>query len=267
MLNIQCSRVLRTLLTSTGLICLAGPGMAHIDVLAPNGGEVLTVGDQVSIEWTIAIAHGQLDWDVWYSTTGPAGPWIQIAMDLPPGSTAAGSVHNHMWTVPNAPSTMVRVRVRMDNTGADYEDISDANFTIQSSCCGTAYCDPNSLNSTGLPGLLEAQGSNLATDNNFTLHALQMPSNQFGYPLISSSQAAVPVAGGTLCLGGQIGRFTSNLFNSGSSGDSGPISLDLANLPSPPGGAVMSGETWNFQVWYRDSGTSNFTNGVSVVFQ
>ena len=31
--------------------------------------------------------------------------------------------------------------------------------------------------------------------------------------------------------------------------------------------AAQAGETWNFQVWFRDGQTSNFTNGVSVQFQ
>jgi hypothetical protein len=34
--------------------------------------------------------------------------------------------------------------------------------------------------------------------------------------------------------------------------------------------AVLAGETWNFQAWYRDlnpTTTSNFTNAVSIAFQ
>ncbi len=32
--------------------------------------------------------------------------------------------------------------------------------------------------------------------------------------------------------------------------------------------AVLPGETWNFQCWYRDAGgTNNFTDVVSVLFQ
>ena len=43
-------------------------------------------------------------------------------------------------------------------------------------------------------------------------------------------------------------------------------------LPHPVSGTVgtMVGDTWNFQVWYRDavggSATSNFTDAVSVTF-
>lgn len=267
MLHYTRQRTVRTMIAGTGLLCLAAPSLAHINVLAPNGGEVFNAGDQVSIEWVIAVAHQTQDWDVWYSTTGALGPWIPIAMDLPVGNSSQGSVHSYMWTAPSVTSTEVIVRVLQDNTGNDYEDVSDGEFTIQLTCCGTVYCDPSSLNSTGQPGQLEASGSHLVADNNFSLRALQLPANQFGYPLFSNAQGVVPVASGILCLSGQIGRFTSNLFNSGGSGDSGPLVIDLNNLPWPPGGAVLPGDTWNFQIWYRDIGTSNFTNGVTVVFQ
>ena len=33
-----------------------------------------------------------------------------------------------------------------------------------------------------------------------------------------------------------------------------------------PTGPVQVGETWHFQCWYRDVGTSNFTDAVAVSF-
>jgi hypothetical protein len=58
-----------------------------------------------------------------------------------------------------------------------------------------------------------------------------------------------------------------------SSGTTGVIYLDL-NLnaqPTPTGlVSVQPGETWNFQLWYRDAiagqTTSNFTDAVGVSF-
>ena len=192
-------------------------------------------------------------------------------MDLPPGSTAVGSVHEYVWTIPDDPSNKVRVRVRMDNAGMDYYDVSDSKLSIVPVCCGAPYCDPNNPNSTGLPAVLEGHGSDVAADNALILHAYQLPPNQFGYPLISATQTSAPVGSGILCLGNPIGRFPSYIFNSGAGGDSGLIKLDLSNLPNPVGGgSVMAGDTWNFQIWYRDGNpgpTSNFTNGVSVLFQ
>lgn len=126
------SKVGRCAVVVVGVLCLASAeSRAHVILDQPNGGEVLTVGSAVTIEWRIQIAHNLLNWDLWYSTTGPNGPWISIAQDLPPGSPVVGSVHFFDWTVPDAPSVQVRVRVRMDNSGTDYLDISNSNLTIQ----------------------------------------------------------------------------------------------------------------------------------------
>ncbi|MEM9383309.1 MAG: hypothetical protein AAGB93_25430, partial [Planctomycetota bacterium] len=58
------------------------------------------------------------------------------------------------------------------------------------------------------------------------------------------------------------------------SGMAGSISLpiDLTMVPQPNGFvAVQAGETWNFTAWFRDqvmgSSTSNFAQGVEIVFQ
>ena len=110
----------------------AGPATGHVIVDEPNGGEFLEVGSVFRIEWHIQIAHTLLNWDLWYSTTGAAGPWTTIEMDLPPGSPAVGSIHTFDWTVPDDPSDQVRVRVRMDNAATDYLDISNGNLTIGS---------------------------------------------------------------------------------------------------------------------------------------
>ena len=113
------------------LICATVlPASAHVTLLAPNGGETLVAGTTVQVRWQIDIQHNQLNWDLWYSTTGSGGPWIVMAENLPPGSFSAGSIHTYDWTLPNAVSNQVRVRVRMDNEYTDYEDISDGDLSI-----------------------------------------------------------------------------------------------------------------------------------------
>ena len=72
---------------------------------------------------------------------------------------------------------------------------------------------------------------------------------------------------GNLCLAGKIGRFASQVQSSGPGGEFS-IPVDLSDLP-PPLSAVLPGETWNFQAWYRDANpvpTSNFTQGLAVGF-
>ena len=123
------------------LLAVVGPAYGHIRLIVPNGGERLDVGSVFTIEWTILIQHNQLNWDLWYSTSGPTGPWIPIVMKLPAGDRSVGSVHRYEWAVPDAVSRRVRVRVRMDNAGTDYEDISDRNLRIQEPVPGDLNCD------------------------------------------------------------------------------------------------------------------------------
>ena len=41
-----------------------------------------------------------------------------------------GSIHTYNWTVPAVVDSSVWVRVRMDNSGTDYLDVSDLPFSI-----------------------------------------------------------------------------------------------------------------------------------------
>ena len=69
-----------------------------------------------------------------------------------------------------------------------------------------------------------------------------------------------------LCLGGQIARFVKQVKNSGALGTfSAPI--DLTNIPLNPPTAVQTGETWYFQSWHRDGGSSNFTDALAILFR
>ncbi|MEM9802265.1 MAG: hypothetical protein AAGA20_18205 [Planctomycetota bacterium] len=134
---------------------------------------------------------------------------------------------------------------------------------------GTNYCSTNA-NSTGQPGSIEARGSDVFEINDVTLVADDLPFFSAGYFLASTTQdfVANPAGSqGNLCLGGDVGRYNTSVFNTGTTG-AGSLTIDLTSIPQPNGpitGAV--GETWNFQCWYRDTNpsvTSNFTNGVSV---
>jgi len=112
------------------MLQLAGNANGHVDLLDPNGGETLEVGSNFTIRWQITIPHDLQNWDLWYSTTGSGGPWIEIIMDMPGGDNTYGSIHTYNWIIPDDTSNQIRVRVRQDNSIADYEDISNADLTI-----------------------------------------------------------------------------------------------------------------------------------------
>ena len=137
---------------------------------------------------------------------------------------------------------------------------------------GSSYCGPANLNSSGVPAILTAFGSDMVAANSVRLDAAQMAQNQFGYFINSMTQGFVlpPGSQGNLCLSGSIGRYNQDIKNSGAGGEFS-LQLDLANTPAPGGPvAIQPGETWNFQAWFRDDNpgsTSNFTDGVSITFQ
>ncbi len=139
---------------------------------------------------------------------------------------------------------------------------------------GTAYCGTGVPNSTGMPARILATGSDLASDNALRLQVLGMPPGRIGLFRASMDQAFVPGAGGSqgnLCLGGSIGNYAAagQVQQSDASGRM-QLAVDLTQTPTSMGTvAVLSGQTWNFQAWYRDANpaeTSNYTDGVTLGF-
>jgi hypothetical protein len=136
---------------------------------------------------------------------------------------------------------------------------------------GSSYCGPANLNSSGLPAVITAFGSDVTADNNVRLDAAQMALNQFGMFVNSTTVGFVtpPGSQGNLCLSGSIGRHNMDIMKSGSSG-AFSLQLDLTGVPTPLGPvAIQPGETWYWQTWFRDNNptsTSNFTDGVGITF-
>ncbi|MEC8512582.1 MAG: S8 family serine peptidase [Planctomycetota bacterium] len=136
-----------------------------------------------------------------------------------------------------------------------------------------SYCTPTTANSTGVPGLLSAEGSLEVALDDLTIHADQLPPGQATLFLVSRTQGFTGNPGnsfGNLCLGGQVGRFNAQVtfVDAG-----GRASLDVPLTALPEGSAAVAaqpGETWNFQAWHRDlffgAPISNLTDGLSVTF-
>jgi len=143
---------------------------------------------------------------------------------------------------------------------------------IPSPPIGTPYCAAQP-NSTGSAASIAATGSNFAAANDVTLVASGMPANRLGLFVASETQAATPVASGTLCLGGTLIRFQGpgQLRQSDANG-AFALRIDTSALPAGLPTPILPGDTWNFTAWYQDTApggatTANFTDGVSVGFQ
>ena len=121
----------RNLFLCCCMALIAQTANAHVNLVSPLGGQTFQAGASQTIHWTTAIQHNIDNWDLWYSTTGSDGPWIDLAIDLPPGAVEAGSQHSFDWLVPNVATNDAWVRVRQDNGGTDYYSQSTSSFTIE----------------------------------------------------------------------------------------------------------------------------------------
>lgn len=139
---------------------------------------------------------------------------------------------------------------------------------------GDVYCGPAESNSSGGPGHVAATGSRVVFLNDVQLVASDLPLHEPGFFLVSLTPGFVSHPGGSqgnLCLSGAIGRYSraGEVLDSGSSGQF-QLSLDLSDTPQPTGPiAVLPGQTWHFQAWFRDhnpNATSNFTDGLTIPF-
>jgi hypothetical protein len=54
-----------------------------------------------------------------------------------------------------------------------------------------------------------------------------------------------------------------NLAGTSSSGTGYDV---VAQVPNPPGGTIVPGTTFYFQLWFRDAQRSNFSTAVGITF-
>ncbi|MCP3920053.1 MAG: PKD domain-containing protein [bacterium] len=156
--------------------------------------------------------------------------------------------------------------------GADTET-KVAYVIVDPAPLGTNYCTTNP-NSTGITASMEAAGSLLVVVNEVQLIARSLPLNEFGFFLASPTQGFIMTPGGSagnFCLGTgpNLGRYDGFVQSSGDTGEFS-LGIDLSAIPisvAPFSIALQPGDTWNFQGWFRDGQTSNFTDGLSVTFE
>ncbi len=172
----------------------------------------------------------------------------------------------HSIAVPlNAFHDEAQIRITADvNSGAQQWFIDD--FLVDDTSCGgvSNYC-VGAANSVNLGGAqLALNGSTSITSNNLILVATSCPSQSFGIFIYGDAQVQVPLGNGFLCVSGSpIYRLA---INQADFFGNNVIALDQNNLPA--GSVITAGDTFNFQLWYRDSvGVGyNLTNGLEVNF-
>ncbi len=95
-----------------------------VTVVAPNGGETLTVGTTYTIRWDASDDRSVVGTSIYYSYDGGATYTFIDSLTGNPGS--------YDWTVPNTPSSNCLVRIlAYDGAGNRGLDVSDGYFTIE----------------------------------------------------------------------------------------------------------------------------------------
>jgi len=248
---------------------LGGVGSA----LADGTGMGVSAGDQgdngAPKSWVVyGFGRSGTCWRKWgYVKASNTGPFDDCGYSVAvEGQTIVASALSE-----DSPGTGVNSGAQADNSAPD----AGAAFVFDLFDLGTSYCT-TIPNSTGVGASIGSLGSSVASSNDVTLGAQNLPPNTFGFALNAQTSGFFPNAGGSfgnLCLSGAIGRYAGpgQIMSTGAGG-SLVLRLDLANTPQPTGPvSILAGQTWYFQVWYRDtdpmgSSSSNFTPGLQITF-
>ncbi|MCP3919968.1 MAG: matrixin family metalloprotease [bacterium] len=203
---------------------------------------------------------GALGNEVWFTQADAGGNGTPIKAT---GITSTGS--SITLTLPSAAgSGDVLVR-----TAGNMPDALSNAWPLEATACNppapSNYCVA-SMNSTGAAVVLATSGSQSLASDDLVFSGSGMPAVQFGIFISSLSQNATPVGNGVLCVG--LPFFRWDLIQANAAGN---WSWD-PNLAAPPdpSAAIEAGETWNFQLWYRDPAGGgagfNFSDAAQVGF-
>jgi len=260
------------------------------------GGHLVTIRNQAENDWLVAnlvtsepawigytdqAVEGTFVWasgetpgfEYWRAGQPDGGDWVVMA----PGSGR----WLDMPIVPERPGIVEVISDDCDGNSLPdlFEIIGEPGLDMNGDgvldvCLPPNYCTATA-NSSGVPAVIGASGSPVVADDDLTLEAWALPLQQVGYFLMSTSTDFVPGFGGSsgnLCLGPPILRFNNpsgggQVLNSGSTGTVA-FTLDMGNLPQ--GTVFQPGDTWYFQLWFRDvmgGPTSNTTDGLEVLMR
>ncbi|HVS19799.1 MAG TPA: malectin domain-containing carbohydrate-binding protein, partial [Planctomycetota bacterium] len=128
-----------------------------------------------------------------------------------------------------------------------------------------AYC-VGAPNSVGPGARMGSAGSTSIAEDDLVLVTFGCPPDTVGLYLQSATQAQVPLFDGFLCVGSPFWRLTPGQASDAAGSAVRPFALQS---PDPPHTVVAAGETWHFQLWYRDPalGSANFSDGLSLTFE
>ena len=223
----------------------------------------------------------------WYSNNSGASPnadvfvvgvstdggssWTDIEQVGPTGDETEGGWFRPSFDLAQIVTPSANMRLRFVASDLDSGSIVEAAIddveliSLEPSLSPpTNYCTANP-NSTGQAASISVFGSQRISDNNLTLSASSVPAGQFGIFFFSEQQDSTPLAGssGILCVGSPLFRLP--VVQADPFFGSVNYALDFTDNGTNAS-TISAGSTQNFQLWFRDLGTSNTTNGIAVEF-
>lgn len=192
---------------------------------------------------------------VWFTSQGPT-PWGNTP-------TVVGVSSDGFSIIVAPPPGAGSGDVLVLNNTSGFAALSNAWPLVLACDAAANYC-PTTGNSFGAGAVLGTSGSKSVQANDLVLTATGVAPTQFGIFFYGQNQTSAPVAGGTLCVGGPFFRL--GVTQASATGDV-VYALDL-NAPPDPAGQIQAGQTWNFQLWYRDpaGAGSDFSDALSIPF-
>ncbi|MFT5049120.1 MAG: N-acetylneuraminic acid mutarotase [Chlamydiales bacterium] len=118
-------------------------------------------------------------------------------------------------------------------------------------------------NSAGAGAHIGFGGNISVADNQFTLEVQGAPPGVTGLFLQGVTRPQAPLGSGFRCVGGAVYRLPPLVQTS----SAGVVNRQLDTTAATQASSlVLPGASWNFQLWYRDSQTSNLSDGLGVTF-
>ncbi len=217
-----------------------------LPLLLPLSGELSLLGDGAELVFGVDLKTFQEIVDPLPGFQIEDAP-LDLPTVLPPGETA------HLLWNAVIESILYELQFNLDAVaGAD------------APCGFESYCVA-SPNSTGQGAVLLALGSASLSENQLTFVGSSLPAGQFAYLMMARERAEVPFfrgSQGTLCLAMPVLKFTPHVMPI-DGGGMVEIPVDYQNLP--PGIELLAGESWDFQLWYRDLNPGVVTNTSSAI--
>jgi hypothetical protein len=166
-----------------------------------------------------------------------------------------------------------------DQDGAAYFFELATSATQYCSCASAAPCGNRDdhggcLNTLESGGVLAAAASGSVIADDLRMEARWLSASQPALAFMGESAQSLPFGDGLMCVGpGSGGMYRLAPSMSGSDGvvAYGPGLVAYTHDQLPPSGQIEAGDTWCFQVWYRDQHSPcgsgfNLTNALRVEF-